>query len=327
MKIKDEIWILADNRPGTFSQSIGLAEELGVEYKIITLSYSIFSYLPNFFFSNSLLRISADLRNKITAIGYLPKLIISAGRRSAPIALNLKLQSQNQSKIIQIMNPNLDFSKFDFVILPKHDEVDEAKFPNLITTIGALTRIEEKRLSEEEEKFPELKKITKTKIALLVGGNGKKTEFSKSDGVNLAKIASQVTKNMDATLLILTSRRTSLDLKKSLAENLDCDFQLFDWDIINSANPYLAIVGVADYFIVTGDSVSMISECASTGKPLYIFDQKNISSLKHHKFHQNLFAENYAKKLEKNLKILENFLPKKLQETKRIAAIINNKIA
>ncbi len=326
MKIKDEIWILADNRPGTFSQSIGLAEELGMEYKIITLSYSIFSYLPNFFLSNSLLRIPTILRNKITSMGYLPKLIISAGRRSAPIALNLKSQSQNQSKVIQIMNPNLDFSKFDFVILPKHDEADEAKFPNLITTIGALTRIDEKRLHEEEEKFPELKKITKTKIALLVGGNGKKTEFCKSDGANLAKIASQVTKNMDATLLILTSRRTSSDLKKSLAANLDCDFQLFDWDLINTANPYLAIVGVADYFIVTGDSVSMISECASTGKPLYVFDQKNISSAKHRKFHQNLFTGNYAKKLENDLKILENFSPKKLQETKRVASIIKNKI-
>lgn len=326
MKIKDEIWILADNRPGTFSQSIGLAEELGMEYKIITLSYSIFSYLPNFFLSNSLLRIPPILRNKITSMGYLPKLIISAGRRSAPIALNLKSQSQNQSKIIQIMNPNLDFSKFDFVILPKHDEVNEEKFPNLITSIGALTRIDEKRLHEEEEKFPELKKITKTKIALLVGGNGKKTEFSKNDGANLAKIASQVTKNMDATLLILTSRRTSSDLKKSLAENLDCDFQLFDWDLINTANPYLAIVGVADYFIVTGDSVSMISECASTGKPLYVYDQENISSAKHRKFHQNLFTENYAKKLRNDLKILENFSPKKLQETKRAASIIKNKI-
>jgi len=326
MPIKNEVWILADDRPGTFSQSIGLAEEMGVKYKVITLSYSLFSYLPNFLLGTSMLRISKEFRKRFREIEYLPSVVISAGRRSAPIALNLKSQSNNQTKVIQIMNPNLDFAKFDFVVLPKHDQFEEKNYPNLITTIGALTRIDAKRLVSEGEKFPELKEITKTKIALLVGGNGKKTIFTKNDGAALAKTASEVTKNMGATLLILTSRRTGEDLKNALLENLNCDYQLFDWDKINTANPYLAIVGVADYFIVTGDSVSMISECASTSKPLYIFDQENISGEKHRRFHQNLFAENYAKKFGADLKTLENFAPKKLQETKRVAQYVKDKI-
>lgn len=324
MIIKDEVWILADNRPGTFLQSIGLAEELRLEYKIITLSYSFFSLLPNFLLSNSLLRIPADIRNKIKVFGYLPKIIISAGRRSAPIALALKAQSQNQSKIIQIMNPNLNFAKFDFVILPKHDEVAEQKYSNLITTVGSLTRIDEKRISDEYEKSPELKKITQPKIALLIGGPSKKTEFKKSDAENLAAISSHIAKNMDATLLVLTSRRTNLELTKTINEKLDCDFEMFDWNKIGATNPYLAIVGAADFFIVTGDSVSMISECASTGKPLYIFDQNKISSPKHRRFHQNLFSENYAKKLLNDCQFLEIFSQKKLQETRRVASLIRN---
>lgn len=327
MNIKDEIWILADNRPGTFLQSIGLAEELKMEYRIITLSYSFLSYLPNFFLSNSLLKIPAEVREKISLLGYLPKIIISAGRKSAPIALSLKSQSKNQSKIIQIMNPDLDFSKFDFVILPKHDEAKENKFPNLITTIGSLTRIDDQRLQEEYRKFSELHKITKTKIALLVGGSSKKTEFTKINAKNLAKISSHLAKNMNATLLVLTSRRTGTEITKTLEENLDCDFEMFNWDKLGTTNPYLAIVGGSDFFIVTGDSVSMISECASTGKPLYIFDEDKISAPKHRRFHQNLFDENYAKKLSGSSKILENFSPKKLQETKRVANFIKNKIA
>ncbi|NBV06512.1 MAG: hypothetical protein EBS06_04665 [Proteobacteria bacterium] len=323
MNIKNEIWILADNRIGTFSQSIGLAEELAMDYKVVTLSYNFLSALPNFILSNSLLRITPDLRKKIDDFGYLPKIIISSGRRSAPIAIALKNKSKGQTKIFQIMNPNLDFKKFDLVILPKHDEVDETKNSNLITTIGSLTRIDEKRLASEREKFPELKKITKTKIALLVGGSSKKTKFTKSDAENLAKISSRAAKNINATLLVLTSRRTGFELIKTIKENLDCDFQLFDWNNLNGANPYLAIVALADFFIVSGDSVSMISECASTGKPVYIFDQAKISSDKHRKFHHNLVTENYARKLVNNL---ENFLPKKLQETKRVALLIKNKI-
>ena len=67
----------------------------------------------------------------------------------------------------------------------------------------------------------------------------------------------------------------------------------------------------------------MISECCSTGKPVYIFDEKEISSKKHRKFHQNLIAENYAKKLSRNIYELEkNYSSKKLLETKRVANLI-----
>jgi mitochondrial fission protein ELM1 len=128
--LKDEIWILSDNRAGTVSQSIGLALELGMSYKIIDLKYSFFSALPNWILSSSFLRISSKTKKIFEDLNYSPKLIISAGRRSAPIALHLKKLSHSQTKIVQIMNPNLNFKKFDFVILPKHDNlVGLTQFP------------------------------------------------------------------------------------------------------------------------------------------------------------------------------------------------------
>lgn len=321
--IKNEIWILADNRPGTFSQGIGLAEELGIEHKVIHLTYSAFSKLPNFILSNSQLRLSSKSKEYLNNFNYLPKIIISAGRRSAPIALYLQKKSHNQTKIIQIMNPGLNFKKFDFVILPKHDNIKSSLYPNLITTIGALTKINEKAIKLEQEKFSsEFQNINKTKIALLLGGSSHKTEFTKASAEKLSKMVNQITKNMDATLLVLNSRRTSDEITNVVKENLDCDFKFFDWKTSENKNPYLAILGYSDFFIVTGDSISMISECASTGKPLYIFDEENISAKKYRHFHKNLFDENYAKKLDENLYMLENFSQKKLQETKKVSDII-----
>jgi mitochondrial fission protein ELM1 len=64
MIIKDEIWILSDNRPGTVSQAIGLAKEIGFEYKIIDLEYSILTYLPNCFLSSSLFRLASFNRRE-----------------------------------------------------------------------------------------------------------------------------------------------------------------------------------------------------------------------------------------------------------------------
>ena len=39
----------------------------------------------------------------------------------------------------------------------------------------------------------------------------------------------------------------------------------------NSENPYLGMVALADFAIVTEDSISMVSECVTSGKPTYIF--------------------------------------------------------
>lgn len=326
MNIRDEIWILADNRPGTVSQSIGLAEEIGFEYKVINLSYGFFSFLPNCFLSKSLFRLTKENRKKFQNLNYLPSIVISAGRRSAPISLFLKKKSQGNSKIIQIMNPNLDLAKFDFVILPKHDEVDESKYSNVITTIGALTKVNDKIIASECEKFSSrFQNIHKKKIALLIGGSSNKTTFTAASAAKLAKISSEIANELDATLLILTSRRTGNELTESIKSNLDCDFRFFDWKDSQNENPYLAILGYADFFIITGDSVSMISECCSSGKPVYIFDEKEISSAKHRKFHHNLFAESCARKLPKYSKIEEDFVPKKLQETKRVTSIIRAK--
>jgi mitochondrial fission protein ELM1 len=326
MNLKKEIWILADGRQGTVSQSIGLAEEIGFDYKIINITYNFFVKIPNCFFSDSLLRLSSSSRKKFENLDYLPSLVISAGRRSSPIALFLKKKSENKTKIIQIMNPDLDFSKFDFVILPKHDEADEAKNDNVITTIGALTKVRENVVISEQKKFAaEFDEIKKSKIALLLGGSSNKTNFEKESAIKLAKISSEFTKNMGATLLILNSRRTSDELTNAAKSSLDCDFKFFDWKEVRENNPYLAILGYADFFIITGDSVSMISECCSTGKPVYIFDEKEISSPKHRRFHSSLFEKNYARDLAKTSEKLENFSPEKLRETKRVAALIKAK--
>lgn len=326
MILRDEIWILNDSRPGTISQSIGLAEELGIEYKIINFSYSFFAKIPNFFLSSSGLRLTKKSRQEFKNLNHFPRLIISAGRKSAPIALFLKKLAKNHNKIAQIMNPNLNLKKFDFVILPKHDKIDEKKFPNVISTIGSLTRINENLIAQEHQKFSSwFGDIKKPKIALLVGGASKKTKFEISSAEKLAKLSSKIANNMEASLFVLTSPRTDENLANAVKSNLYGNFKFFDWRKLGEENPYLAILAYADFFILTGDSVSMISQCCSTGKPVYIFEEKEISAKKHHNFQQNLIAENYAKKLLKNLAILENFLPKKLQEAKRVAGIIRNK--
>jgi mitochondrial fission protein ELM1 len=57
-----------------------------------------------------------------------------------------------------------------------------------------------------------------------------------------------------------------------LKKNLPDKTTLYCWSAKNSGNPYLGLLALADRFIVTGDSISMMVEVARLGKPLAIFE-------------------------------------------------------
>lgn len=328
------ILILTDDRAGNNSQAIGLANEIKQitksDYETLNLNYGFLSFLPNFllkFFP--LCTFTTATKNKIKHLQKFPKIIISVGRRDALAAIYLKKESQNQSQIIQIMNPNLPYENFDLVILPKHDfkdkDVIKSLPKNIITTVGSLSKINDELIKEEQKKFSKIRKIKGRKIALLVGGNSKNGVFTKKSAKKLAKLSSKIAKNMDATLLILNSRRTGAKNSEIIKKNLRCKNIFFDWQEVKNNNPYLAILGLSDFFIVTGDSMSMCSECCATGKSTYIFSEKKLASKKHQRLHQELFRLGFAKSLREKTIRFKKSSGKKLQETTRIAKIIAEK--
>lgn len=311
------IWALIDDRAGNNSQTIGLAQNISDHHQIKEISYNKLAKLPNFLQFGSLIGINSDLKQELIN-SKSPDIIISTGRKLARIAIFLK-KYHKSSFLIQIMNPNLNFKKFDLVILPDHDK--KYNYNNIIVSLGALTKIDQKELKLEYQKFSsDLKKITKPKIALLLGGSSKKNKFTLNDVQNLRTICNNISNKMQANLLILDSRRTDDFILEEFQNNLNCNYQIFRYNQI--PNPYLAILHDADYIIATGDSISMCSEISSLDKSIYIFCEKTFCSDKHLKFHKNLFEKNYAKKLDNKIEILENYQRNILDETKRIAELI-----
>ncbi|RYE12832.1 MAG: hypothetical protein EOP34_10060, partial [Rickettsiales bacterium] len=92
----------------------------------------------------------------------------------------------------------------------------------------------------------------------------------------------------------------------------------------NESNPYFAILSYADHIIVTGDSISMCSDACFTGKPVYIYFDKRLCSVKHIKFHNELYNSNFARNFD-NIYIDNQLNFKKLDEKKRITDIIKFK--
>src|SRR3546814_20453175 len=64
-----------------------------------------------------------------------------------------------------------------------------------------------------------------------------------------------------------TGRRNEEILRRALA-GLPAEI----WDGAGE-NPYFGSLALADHVVVTGDSVNMVSEAASTGKPVHVVHQ------------------------------------------------------
>ena len=74
------------------------------------------------------------------------------------------------------------------------------------------------------------------------------------------------------TPYLTTSRRTPARSIEALRARLPASARLFRWTPDAADNPYLGLLGLADGFVVTGDSISMLVEIAACEKPLAILE-------------------------------------------------------
>ena len=187
-------------------------------------------------------------------------------------------------------------SDADIIFTPQHDKVK--KKSNLIETIGAANLIN--KINYKKKTSQGKKKI----ILILLGGNHGKYKL-KTDDVNY--IINEVTDKIkdNGYIFLSTSRRTPEKIIK-LIENLRIKnkklSQVFYPNRNKIKNPILEMLKDCDEIVVTGDSMSMISEACSTNKPVRIFYNNDICSKKHILFCNYLIKNNYAFSFETLLK-------------------------
>ena len=106
---------------------------------------------------------------------------------------------------------------------------------------------------------------------MLVGGETNPFIMNRKVAEDLVATAHWVVDELGGTPYITTSRRTTAEVVEVLRAGLPPQAQFFEWSANASDNPYRALLGSADGFIVTGDSVSMMVEVIYLHKPLAIF--------------------------------------------------------
>ena len=293
------IWALKDERPGTGNQALGVAEALGLKFEIKFLELTKLGRLPNFLLGASLHSITSKSKKQISPPW--PVLVISAGRRAASVARYIKRRSGGKTFICQIMYPGYpSISDFDLIAVPNHDQISGV---NIVNIVGAPNQITNAFLLEARSKWrKEFSELAEPVVGVIIGGNSTRMPFRVRQAEELGRLVLDYNDKFGGSIIVTTSRRTGNSANKlfEVLKGINNDnLYNFRWGI-GTKNPYLGILSYSDTLVVTGDSISMLSEaCAAPGK-VYVYTPNEFSSIKHLRFHEELYSMEAARPLKLN---------------------------
>ncbi len=263
------VWLLTAHRAGDNTQVVALGEALGWRFEIKRFAYVRYETLVNWPFSSWLVGI--DKEKSSTLEPPWPDLVITAGRRNEPIARWIRNQAGHRVRLVHLGRPWASPKNWDLIVTTPQYRLPT--IPKILHNDCPLHRIVPKRLEEERQKWAErLADLPRPRIAVLAGGHSGPYPFDPPAGARLGRQAAQMARETGGSVMITTSARTREDTTDALFGAIDVPSRLYRWQRDDPENPYFGFLASADRVIVTGDSVSMMAEACSTGKPVYIFD-------------------------------------------------------
>ena len=303
--------LLTEGMHGMISQVEGLAKALDIEFiheKIVINNFwkiipPRFTPIKKFVFKNNLKK---DFN-----------IVISCGRKSVIPSIFLKKKYRNKIVNIHIQDPKVSLKNFDFIVVPEHDNLVGE---NVLQSKGAIHYLQENELEKSKNYLKS--EIKKEKlVTLIMGGPNKYYDYNDEDIDKIFKKIKENFINNGYQLVFIPSMRTP-QIIIDKAKNYYNENQIIITSI--DKNAYLSSLKLSDHIVVTCDSISMISEAAITGKPIYIAHMPNKKKNERFKKFFDLF---------KSLKIIrdledsvDNWSYKKLDETNRISRYIKDQL-
>lgn len=261
------IWLVIGDKPGDNAQIEIIAAALGLPFEIRRVIPKPEYVLGKPTYKISLSHLDVDKSDPLEPPW--PDLILTIGRRPSMAALWIQQQSAGHSQIVLLGRPKRWMERFALIIVPAQYRMPDD--PKVLQLDLPLMRNNEAAIETARQQWrATLSDLPRPLTALLIGGPTKPFRFNARDAVDLLDKAEKMAG--DGSLYISTSRRTPPAVIEALKNNLNDKTTLYCWSPENSENPYLGLLALADRFIVTGDSISMMVEVARLGKPLAIYD-------------------------------------------------------
>lgn len=197
-----------------------------------------------------------------------PDLVITMGQRPSMAALWIRRQAGGRTRIAVLGKPSGPARDYDLVVAGP--EVQLPALPQVLRVGLPLLPAREDLVAAAAQHWrARLSDLARPLVALLIGGPTQPYVFDSRVLAQLLRLARDVA-DRGGTPFVTTSRRTPADFAGAVAAALPPQAQLFRWSPEAGDNPYLALLGLADGFIVTGDSISMQVEVVRQRRPLAI---------------------------------------------------------
>jgi len=306
--------LLTEGMHGMISQVEGMAKALNAEYshKIVRLSFPWNLIPPKFTPISQIV-----LKDKIYINDHeIPDLIISCGRKSVIPSILLKKKNLNIFTI-HIQDPKVNKKNFDAIVAPEHDDL---KGNNIYSSKGAIHYITESEINKAKQYLADKIKSEKI-VSLILGGPNKYYSFNSDQIISIFNKIKSIFVSDGYKVIIIPSMRTPQEtINLAIKEMSSCGHVVSKVD----KQAYLSAYALANYIIVTCDSTSMISEAATSGKPIFVAHMQ----AKRNNYRFKRFFELFKKLgITRDLgEKIETWTYNKHNEAQRIALEIKKKI-
>ena len=266
--IDPSLWLVLGDKLGDNAQVEIIADALGWPYQRKRLRFLQRYAVKKPVFRASVRHIRRERSDPLDPPW--PDLVLTVGRRPSMAALWIRKQSRGRTKLVIIGRPRRILDRFDLVVATPQYRLPDR--PNVLNLDLPLMQIDSASVAKAAETWSErFRSMPRPLTAVLVGGPTQPLVLDAAVAKRLIGGIEQSPLGGEGTLFVTTSRRTPPEVVAVLGETLPPGGHLYRWSPTAMDNPYSALLGLADRFVVTGDSVSMIVEVARLGKPLAIF--------------------------------------------------------
>ncbi len=313
--------VLSDGKAGHVKQSLAVARSLqrhrpDTAVDVIEIRYRhplarAFAlawswWMPRGLGATACLRLALTRASGQALLTRYADLIISCGASTAPA--NVLWAGANDAKSVAIMNPApLPPSRFDLVAAPRHDRLPRRA--NVLRTAGALVEPLENgrageargRLQAHPRRRADLAQLAgRPVVAVFIGGD---TPDYAMDAAFIDALTAQLRaacEALDGWCLVTTSRRTPPGAAQRLSDALEDDprcamLLLAHRDPLDGTME--GMLSCATVAVVTGESISMVSEACASGHPVVVTEPpaRRSAATKQARFMRELAAEGYIR--------------------------------
>lgn len=262
-------WVLGSGKIGHEVNCLGVARELGLDPEIREVRPRLpFQALAPFG--------PIDPRDRLgraggALAGPAPDIVFASGRTTVPYLRHIRRAGRGRIFTVFLQDPRAGVGVADLIWAPEHDRL---RGDNVLVTLTSPHPLRPGVLqAARAEVDPRLAGLPEPRVAMVLGGHSGSHRFEPSDIAALCEIALDILASGQG-LMITPSRRTPAELTAALARLIaegGFSRQAFLWDGTGT-NPYAQILAQAAAVVVTGDSVNMVGEAASTGAPVHIYE-------------------------------------------------------